>query len=76
MKPLIKPHRLHPGDKVAAVTLSWGGPSVFRGANQAGKRQLEETFGVQVVEMPHTLSEAGWLKAPSDRRARRPDAGF
>lgn len=69
MKPLIKPKKLHPGDKVAAVTLSWGGPAVFPGRYQAGKRQLEETFGVQVVEMPHTLSEAGWLKAHPQARA-------
>jgi muramoyltetrapeptide carboxypeptidase LdcA involved in peptidoglycan recycling len=69
MKPLIKPQKLHPGDKVAAVTLSWGGPSVFPGRYQAGKRQLEETFGVQVVEMPHTLSEAGWLKTHPQARA-------
>jgi muramoyltetrapeptide carboxypeptidase LdcA involved in peptidoglycan recycling len=69
MNPLIKPPRLHPGDKVAAVTLSWGGPAVFPGRYQAGKRQLEEAFGVQVVEMPHTLSEAGWLKAHPQARA-------
>ena len=71
MKSLIKPRRLHPGDKVAAVTLSWGGPSVFPGRYQAGKRQLEEAFGVQVVEMPHTLSEADWLA--KNPRARAED---
>ena len=71
MHTMIKPHRLHPGDKVAAVTLSWGGPSVFPGRYQAGKRQLEESFGVQVVEMPHTLSEADWLA--KNPRARAED---
>ncbi len=69
MKSLIKPRRLHPGDKVAAVTLSWGGPAVFPERYQAGKRQLKESFGVQVMEMPHTLSEAGWLKAHPQARA-------
>jgi muramoyltetrapeptide carboxypeptidase LdcA involved in peptidoglycan recycling len=71
MKTLIKPRKLHPGDKVAAVSLSWGGPSVFPGRYQAGKRQLEEAFGVQVVEMPHTLSEADWLA--KNPRARAED---
>ena len=71
MHTMIKPRKLHPGDKVAAVTLSWGGPSVFPGRYQAGKRQLEESFGVQVVEMPHTLSEADWLA--KNPRARAED---
>ncbi len=69
MKPLAKPRRLHPGDKIAAVTLSWGGPAVFPERYQAGKHQLEEAFNVQVMEMPHTLSEAGWLKAHPQARA-------
>ena len=71
MHTMIKPRKLHPGDKVAAVTLSWGGPSVFPGRYQAGKRQLEESFGVRVVEMPHTLSEADWLA--KNPRARAED---
>jgi len=29
MQQLIKPHKLNHGDKVAAVTLSWGGPGSF-----------------------------------------------
>ncbi len=57
MNTLIKPHKLQPGDKVAAVSLSWGGPSFFPQRYQAGKRQLEQTFSLQVVEMPNTLRE-------------------
>jgi muramoyltetrapeptide carboxypeptidase LdcA involved in peptidoglycan recycling len=71
MNHLLKPCKLHADDKVAAVSLSWGGPSVFSKRYQAGKRQLEETFGLQVVEMPHTLSDAAWLKA--NPRARTDD---
>ena len=26
---MIKPRKLNPGDKVAAVSLSWGGPSIL-----------------------------------------------
>lgn len=66
---LIKPQKLQPGDKVAVVSLSWGGPGAIPHRYQAGKRQLEETFHVQVVEMPHTLSEPDWLGANPNARA-------
>jgi len=68
---LIKPVRLKKGDTLAAVTLSWGGPAAFPHRYQAGKRQLEEAFGVQVVEMPHTLCSAEFLAV--DPRARADD---
>jgi len=42
---------------------------VFPHRYQAGKRQLEEAFGVQVVEMPHTLSDADWLEKHPKARA-------
>jgi len=58
---LLKPARLRPGDKVAAVSLSWGGPATYPHRYEAGKRQVEDEFGLTVVEMPHTLSDASWL---------------
>ncbi|MFL7808103.1 MAG: S66 peptidase family protein [Anaerolineae bacterium] len=58
---LVKPRKLQPGDIVAAVTLSWGGPATYPHRYEAGKRQLEDEFGLTVVEMPHTLSDASWL---------------
>lgn len=64
---LDKPPRLKAGDRLAAVTLSWGGPHAHPHRYTAGKRQLEATFGVEVVEMPHTL-------APDDRLAADPVA--
>ena len=66
-----KPKKLQTGDTVATVTLSWGGPSVFPHRYEAGKKHLEETFGVKVVEMPHTLSDADWLR--KNPRARADD---
>lgn len=54
---VIKPRRLRRGDRVAAVTLSWGGPGEFPRRYEAGKRQLEDTFGVEVVEMRHTMAD-------------------
>ena len=36
---------------------------------EAGKRQLQEEFGVTVVEMPHTLSDPDWLMRNPEARA-------
>ncbi len=51
---LLNPPRLNPGDRVAVVAPSWGGPGTFPHRFEAGVRQLEQAFSVQVVEMPHT----------------------
>jgi len=66
---MIKPTRLKPGDKVATVSPSWGGPSVFPHRYQAGVQQLETEFGLEVVEMPHTLKDADWLARNPEARA-------
>ncbi|MGD9146610.1 MAG: LD-carboxypeptidase [Anaerolineae bacterium] len=66
---LVKPPKLQPGDKVATVSLSWGGPGTFPHRYAAGKRQLQDEFGLVVVEMPHTLREAGWLADHPQARA-------
>jgi len=64
-----KPHKLNLGDKVATVSTSWGGPSLFPGRYQAGVRQLEAEFGLEVLEMSHTLKDAGWLARNPEARA-------
>lgn len=66
---LNKPQRLRAGDRLAAVSLSWGGPGTFPHRYEAGKRQLEAAFGVEVVEMPHTLEDAATLAADPAARA-------
>jgi len=66
---LKKPHKLKAGDSLAAVTLSWGGPNVFPQRYNIGKKQLEDAFDVTVVEMPHTLSDAQWLRDNPQARA-------
>jgi muramoyltetrapeptide carboxypeptidase LdcA involved in peptidoglycan recycling len=66
---MIKPPKLDAGDRVATVSLSWGGPSVFPHRYRAGVRQLEAEFGLIVVEMPHTLKEADWLARNPKARA-------
>jgi muramoyltetrapeptide carboxypeptidase LdcA involved in peptidoglycan recycling len=66
---LIKPPRLQAGDKVAAITLSWGGAGTFPNRYQAGKAQLEAAFGVAVLETPHALRDAAWIAANPQARA-------
>lgn len=66
---MIKPRKLNPGDTVAAITLSWGGPGAFPHRYAAGKRQLQERFGVRVVETRHALRDAGWIARNPKARA-------
>lgn len=64
-----KPARLRPGDKVCAVSLSWGGPGAFPLRYAAGRRQLEDTFGLQLVESRHALADPEWLADHPQARA-------
>jgi muramoyltetrapeptide carboxypeptidase LdcA involved in peptidoglycan recycling len=66
---MIKPEKLSPGDKVAAVSPSWGGPGTFPHRYEAGKRQFERAFDLTVVEMPNALREPGFLAANPKARA-------
>lgn len=66
---MLKPPRLERGDKVATVSLSWGGPGAIAHRYEAGKRQLEEEFDVHVVEMPHTLADPQWIAQHPQARA-------
>jgi muramoyltetrapeptide carboxypeptidase LdcA involved in peptidoglycan recycling len=64
-----KPPQLRPGDTVAAISLSWGGPATFPHRYQAGKQQFEQAFGVRVVETRHALRDADWLARNPQARA-------
>lgn len=68
---LIKPKRLYPGDKVATVSLSWGGAGDkdFLWRYNVGKKRLEEQFGLEVVEMPNTLKGSEYLYYHPEKRA-------
>ncbi|MEG2017787.1 MAG: LD-carboxypeptidase [Clostridium sp.] len=69
---LIKPKGLKRGDKVAAVSLSWGGAGesdILWRYNQ-GKRRLEEEFGLKVVEMPNTLKGTEYVYNNPESRAK------
>jgi muramoyltetrapeptide carboxypeptidase LdcA involved in peptidoglycan recycling len=66
---MIKPRKLQHGHTVAAVTLSWGGPSTFPHRYEIGKRQLEAEFGLHIVEMPHALRDPDWIARNPAARA-------
>ncbi|MFN7980905.1 MAG: S66 peptidase family protein [Vicinamibacterales bacterium] len=64
-----RPPRLRAGDRIAAVSVSWGGPGLFPHRFESGRRQLEDTFGVQLVASEHALRDPEWLAAHPDARA-------
>lgn len=66
---MVKPPRLHPGDRVAAISLSWGGPAAIPHRYEAGKAQLQSEFGIEVVETPHALRDDTWLQRNPQARA-------
>jgi len=67
---LAKPKKLQPGDTVAAVTLSWGGPGTLRDRYDIGKQQLQDAFGLNVIEMPHTCADPGFIATHPQARAQ------
>lgn len=69
---MIKPLKLKRGDKVAIVSLSWGGAGdkEFRYRYEIGKRRLEEVFGLKVVEMKNSLKGSKYLNENPEARAK------
>lgn len=69
---LIKPQKLNKGDKVATVSLSWGGAGekdiLWR--YYQGKERMEKLFGLQVVEMPNALKDADYVYNHPEKRAK------
>ena len=55
---LIKPRKLIPGDKVAIISPSWAGADVFPERYLAGKKQMEEEFGLIAIEAPNSMISA------------------
>lgn len=71
MKELLKPQKLNRGDKVACVSLSWGGagdPEILWRYEQ-GKQRLEQIFGLNAVEMEHTLKGSDYIYENPQKRA-------
>jgi muramoyltetrapeptide carboxypeptidase LdcA involved in peptidoglycan recycling len=68
MKTLIKPKKLQRSDKVATISLSNGGAGELLSRYEQGKRQLQEIFGVEVVETTNALKPAHYIyKNPKAR---------
>ena len=66
---MIKPPKLKAGDRLAAITLSWAGAGTFPHRYEAGKQQLEELYGVEVVPTQHALRDAAWIYRHPQARA-------
>lgn len=68
---LIKPQKLKKGDKVATVSLSWGGAgdAQLLWRYEQGKKRLQDIFGLEVVEMPNTLKGTQYAYEHPEKRA-------
>ena len=65
----MKPQMLRPGSRIAAISLSWGGPGAIPYRYEIGKQQFEEAFCVTVIETEHALRDADWLARNPKARA-------
>lgn len=69
---MMKPKRLKPGDKVAVVSLSWGGlgdPELIHKYHIA-KERLEGEFGLAVAATPHALKGSAFVATHPELRAK------
>ncbi|MDF2803257.1 MAG: putative peptidase [Anaerocolumna sp.] len=69
---MIKPKRLKPGDKVAIVSLSWGGlgDEEFLHKYDIAKKRLEKEFNLEVIVMPHALRGSEFVYNHPELRAK------
>lgn len=73
---LVKPPPLRPGDTVAVVSASWGGPATYPATFDAGLRVLRDTSGLEVVEAATARMAPEALKADPRLRAETLNALF
>lgn len=76
MTDFLKPSHLKPGDTIAVVSLSWGGPSVFPRIFDEGLKHLREDFGLIVKEFPTARMDADLLHANPQLRAKDVNDAF
>ncbi|MDD4844403.1 MAG: LD-carboxypeptidase, partial [Anaerotignum sp.] len=69
---MVKPKRLKQGDKVAIVSLSWGGlgDDAFLHKYHIAKERLENDFGLTVMPMPHALKGSAFVANHPELRAK------
>ncbi len=69
---MLKPKRLKLGDRVAIVSLSWGGlgdDSLIH-KYYIAKKRLENEFGLEVIPMPHALKGSEFVASHPELRAQ------
>ena len=66
---MIKPNILRRGDKVATISLSWGGAGDIPARYNIGKKQLQDNFDLEVVETTNALKSADWIYKNPQARA-------
>ncbi len=71
MKDLIIPSKLNEGDTIALISLSGGraGDEDMIKRYRVGKKRLEDTFGVFVIETPNSLRGSKFLYEHPEKRA-------
>ncbi len=69
---MIKPRKLNKGDKVAVVSLSWGGlgDDCFIHKFHIAKERLEKDFGLEVICMPYALKGSDFIAEHPELRAK------
>ncbi|MBU0535272.1 MAG: S66 peptidase family protein [Patescibacteria group bacterium] len=66
----IKPKRLKKGDKVATMSPSWGGPSVYPYIYENGLKYLSEQLKFEIVEYPTARMSADKIYHHPELRAK------
>lgn len=66
---MIKPKKLQKGDKVATISLSWGGAGEIPNRYKTGKKQIQDNFDLEVVETRNALKPAKWIYENPKARA-------
>lgn len=74
--PVVRPPRLRPGDTVAVLSPSWGGPHAFPHVYERGVAELGSRFGLSVREYPCTRADPEELWRHPERRAADVNAAF
>ena len=71
MRQLLIPQRLRPGDRVATVSLSWGGAGDegLRWRYDQGVKRLRDEFGLTLIEMETTLKGSDYVYRHPEKRA-------
>jgi muramoyltetrapeptide carboxypeptidase LdcA involved in peptidoglycan recycling len=75
---LIKPEKLQKGDKVATISLSWGGAGdpEIRWRYEQGIARLRDVFGLEVITMPNSLRGTDFVYENPKARAEDLMAAF